>query len=387
MKQNSSLIRLIAIGGLDVIKDIYLNIFLIARIYDLAMNPTRTIACYYIIVYALIPTTILIFGNYFKRRPVSSMRIGMLLNFALLIIIMQVDNKIISYYPLIATLFGIAMGTYYGPKQVLIGYYATGNSVNYCTISTIINNIVNVVFPITIGAYIQNTSFIAVTICILVVTGIELFITTKIKTVESQYKCDLRVFINLVKENKMRKAVYAYIIIFLGGIVSSVLDRTVLILILMLFGDALQLGILTTIFAGVTVLVSYLVKNLNKKVSRRMINISAVVPLLAVLMLITYTNTVTFIMYKAISSAFICILTLFADANRYDSIGELSKQYSTEHQSILEITLATGRITGFLGLLLVNEVIGEIIAIKVMLSIIGIVIVIYATLIGKVQNS
>lgn len=382
-----SLRRLIAIGGLEVISNIYLNTFLIARIYNLATNPTKTIAVYYIIVYSGIAATMFIFGNYFKRKPVKGIRIGMVLNLVLLLVIMRIDDQIINYYLVIACIIGIAMGTYYGPKQILIGYYAANDSVNYCTISTIVSNVVNIIFPITIGAYIERTSFTAVTVCVACVTGLELLLSMRIKAIDNPHKCDLKAFIKFIKEKKMKKLMYTYIITFLGGITSSVLDRTVLILIMLMFGNMLQLGILTTLFAVFTIISSYIVKKFYKSSSKWMIRVSAIMPMLSVLFLILMTNTVTFVAYKAISSVFICILTLLADSNRYNAIGIFAKAYSAEHQTISELALAAGRITGLVLLIFVNEVISGITAIKVMLVLIGAIIITYAVFIEKVQNS
>lgn len=384
--KNNSLNRLIAIGGLDIIKDIYLNIFLIARIYDLATNATKTIAMYYIIEYVCIAITMVACRGFFKRHPVMGLRIGMMFNLILLIIIMRVDNQIIAHYPMVACVFGIAMGTYYGPNQVLLGYYAAQNSVRYCTVSTIVNNIINVVFPVTIGAYIESTSFMAVTVCMLAVTATQALLTMRIQEIQTSQSCDLLAFAKILSKNKMNKVILTYVITFLGGITSSVLDRTVLILMMMMFGSTMQLGILTTVFAVFTILSSWMVQKFHKTGTNWMIKVSAVMPLLAVLLLVFATNTATFILYKAVSSVFICILTLFANSSRYNVIGKLSEQYAAEHQTLSELALAAGRITGLVVLVVVNEVIGGIIAIKAMLAIIGVIIIVYANLTSKVSK-
>ncbi len=386
MKKEKSLGRLIPIGALDVVKDIYLNIFLIAKIYDLAVNATRTIAVYYIIEYLCIAATLLICSNFFKKNPVIALRIGIVINLILLIIIMRIDNEIITYYPFIACIFGIAMGTYYGPTQVLLGYYASKDSVNYCTISNILSNIVNIVFPISIGAYIETTSFVAVTFLMLIVSGMQLLLSTGIKNVQTIEKCNLVVFLKILKRDRMYNVIKTYTIIFLGGITSSVLDRTVLILIMMMFGSTMQLGVLSTIFAVFTVLSSYVVKRFYKTGASRMIKVSAIMPMLAVILLVIRTNVATFILYKAVSAVFICILTLLANTNRYNAIGDLTAQYAAEHQTLSELSLAAGRITGLLVLLFVNEVIGGLIAIKSMLLIIGVIIIAYSILIASVQK-
>lgn len=387
MKMNSSLIRLISIGSLDAIKDIYLNIFLIARIYDLADNATKTIALYYIIEYACIAITMIVGGNYFKQKPNNGLRVGMMVNLILLLFIMRLDDQIIVYYPIVACIFGIAMGTYYGPMQVLLGHFADADSVGYSTISTMLYNIVNIVFPITIGAYIETTSFFSVTLCMVVVTSIEMLLSLGISKIQNSQKCNLYAFLKVLKANRNYKIINVYVIVFLKGITSSVLDRTVLILIMMMFGSIMQLGILSTIFSIFTVTASWIVKKLCKgDIKKWLIKISAIMPILAVILLVINTSTETFILYKAVSATFICILSVLADASRYNTIGDLKKTYAAEHQNLSELSLAAGRITGLTILIIVNEFIGGLIAIKAMLLIIGMVIIAYASFIAKGQN-
>lgn len=386
-KMNKSLIRLIEIGAMDAIKDIYLNIFLIARIYELASNATKTVAIYYIIEYVCIAITMVACGSYFKRKPNNGLRVGMVLNLVLLLVIMRLDDQIIMYYPVVACIFGVAMGTYYGPMQVLLGNYTDSDAVGYSAISTMLYNIVNVVFPITIGAYIEKTSFLAVTVCMLAVTGIEFVLSFGIEKIQSTQKCNLYAFLKILKKNKISKTINVYIIVFLKGITSSVLDRTVLILIMMMFGSTMQLGILSTIFSIFTVLSSWLVNKIHKdRKNKWLIKISAVMPMVAVILLVVDTSTATFITYKAISAIFICILSVFADASRYNTIGELKELYAAEHQTLSKLSLAAGRIIGLTVLLLVNEVIGGMFAIKIMLVIIGIAIIVYAIFIAKSQD-
>lgn len=385
MKMNSNLKRLIAIGTLTGITEIYMGTFMSARIYELSSNSIQTIATYYIITYICIVATFLVFGNKIKSEPLKALRIGIILNFSLLIFIMLANEEVINYYVTLAMIFGISQGAYYSPYTVLIGTY-NDNAVRYCTISNMLVNIVSIVFPITIGVYINTTSFVSVTVCMLIVSAVQIIISFKIDSVFVDAKCDIKAFVKELKKSKDNNKVFNYYKIgFFNGIVTSVLDRTVFLLIMMVFGSTLQLGILNTVFAMFTITTTYLMNRFYKKQkAKSMIIISAIMPMIAVMMLCIATNTITVIIYKAINAVFICILTLIANIERYACLGKKTmKNFTAEHQALAELSLASGRIFGLSILLFVSNLIGGLYAIILMLIIISIAIFVYAYLIKK----
>lgn len=383
---NANLKRLVAIGALTSITEIYSSIFFTARMYELARNSIQTISIYYIVEYFCIMLTFLLLGSKIKAYPLKALRIGIMLNLILLCIIMLLDDNVMQYYILFAAVQGIAMGAYYSPFAVLIGIY-NDNAIRYCTLSSIFNNIVSIVFPVTIGFYIKTTSFISMTSCIIVVSVIQVVLSMRIENVVmKEAKCDVRHFMKSLKRaNSAKKVLNYYKISFFSGIVSSVLDRTVLLLIMIVFGSSVQLGILNTVFAVFTICTTWTIKKYyNGKKSKVIIALSAIMPLIAVSVLFVNTNTNTVIFYKVINSVFICILSMMTNIERYACLGkELNKQFTAEHQIMAEITLGLGRVFGLSVLLIMNTLIGGLYAIMIMLIFISFSIIAYAWLIAK----
>lgn len=380
-KMNKNLKRLIAIGTLTGITEIYMNTFLSARIYELASS-IQTLAMYYIVEYIFIAATFLLFGSKIKSKPLKALRFGIILNLILIAFIMIVNEDITKYYIPFAMLLGVAQGSYYSPFSVLVGTY-NDNAVRYCTISSMLTNIISVLFPITIGVYINVASFREVTICMVIVSAVQIAISLGIENVVVETKCNLMSFIEIIKNSK--RVVNYYKIGFFNGIVTSVLDRTVLVLIMLIFGSALQLGILSTVFAVFTIITTGLMNKFYKKEkSRVLIWISAVMPMIAVIILAVDVSRGTVIFYKVIAAIFICILNLVASVERYDCLDvSLQKEYTTEHQTLAEIVLAAGRIFGLSILLILSSLIGGLYAIMIMLIFISFSIIAYAYLIVK----
>lgn len=384
-KINRTTTALIIIGVFMNIMDIYFNTFLVARLFELADNSTNVIAKYYIIVYTAIAVTFVLLGNLSKKHSTAILRIGILLNAIILILIMALDDTVIKVYELIAIIFGFAQGCYYSPYSNIVSVNITSKAEStvkeFCTISNILANVVSIIFPVTIGVYLSVASFKQMSIFIFGLIVLQLATTMLIQNVSSEKKYDLKSFLNKIKQSQSgRKVLNYYKVSFCNGIVSSVLDRTITILILMLYKTTFNLGILSTIFATSTIIITWAVKKFYKRKRIRIsIIISAIMPSIAVIVLAVNVNTVTFVIYKLVSAIFICILSTLAGYARYECLDKSTfSNFDAEHQSMCELSLALGRISGFCALLLCSNLFVGIEAIRIFLIVIGVIIVFYA---------
>lgn len=390
----STAIALVAIGALMSIMDVYFNTFLVARFYELVSNSTELIARYYILVYSSIAGTFLIIGNWSKNKSKLVLRLGIILNAVVLTLIMILDENVIKYCNVIAIIFGIAQGCYYSPFSNLVGTNTSDENGSiikeYYTVSTIAINIVSIVFPITIGTYLNVASFTEMSRFILVLIAVQIMTTFKIRDAKTQsIKYDMKKFIQQIRNNDNgKKVITFYKISFCNGIVSSVLDRTITILILMLYKTTFNLGILSTIFAVSSIVITWAVRHFYQE--RRIkitVIISAIVPTIAVILLALNVNSVTFIVYKLVSAIFICVLNTLTGYARYESLDKKTfSNFDAEHQCLSELSLAAGRVLGFCALLICSKIFVGIEALKIFLVIIGAVIIVNARYVYKTIN-
>lgn len=385
---------LVVISALMSIMDVYFNTFLVARFYELVMNPTEIIAQYYILVYTSVAITFFIIGNWSKNKSKLVLRIGIILNAIVLILIMLLDENVINYCNVIAIIFGIAQGCYFSPFSNLVGTNTSDENGSiikeYCTASTIAINIVSIVFPVTIGAYLNVASFTEMSRFILLLIAVQIATTFRIKDAKTKIvKYNLKKFIQQVKKNESgKKAIIFYKISFCNGIVSSVLDRTIIILILMLYKTTFNLGVLSTIFAVSTIVITWAVKHFyqSKRIKITVI-ISAIVPTIVVVILALNVNSITFIVYKMVSAIFICVLTTLTGYARYESLDKKAfSNFDAEHQCLSELSLAAGRVSGFCALLVCSKIFVGIEALQIFLVMIGAVIIVNARYVYKTIN-
>lgn len=88
--------------------------------------------------------------------------------------------------------------------------------------------------------------------------------------------------------------------------------------------------------------------------------------------------------YKLVSAVFICILTTLSGYARYESLDKrVFSGFDAEHQSLTEMFLAAGRVSGFCALLMCSRVFVGILALQIFLVVIGAVIVAYSRYIYK----
>lgn len=384
-------IALIVIGALMSIMDVYFHTFLVARFYELSTNSTEVIANYYIRSYTMIALSFVLFGNFSKKHSKATLRTGIILNAVVLILIMALDERVIEYYKIIAIIFGLAQGCYYSPISNLIGINTSdekGDVIKqYCTVSSITVSIVSIIFPVTIGAYLNVASFTKMTGFILVLIAVQIATTFFIKDAKGEIrKYNLKAFMKKVRQTREGKAVAnSYKISFCNGIVTSVLDRIVTILILMLYETSFNLGLLSTIFALSSVLITWAVKHFYRpEWMRKAVIISAIVPSIVVIIFAMNVNQGTFIVYKLVSAVFICILTTLNGYARYESLDKkVFTGFDAEHQSLTELFLAAGRVSGFCALLACSRIFAGIQALRIFLIVIGAVIIAYSRYIYK----
>lgn len=390
-KLTKTAVALIMIGALMSIMDVYFHTFLVARFYELASNSTEVIAKYYIRVYIMIAFSFVIFGNFSKKHSKATLRTGIVLNAVVLILIMSLEERVIEYYQVLAIIFGLAQGCYYSPISNLIGINTSNEEGSvikeYCTGSSITVSIVSIVFPVTIGAYLNVASFTKMTGFVLILIAVQIMITFFIKDAkEEPKKYNLKAFIKKVRETREGKAVKNfYKISFCNGIVTSVLDRIVTILILMLYETSFNLGVLSTIFAFSSVIITWSVRRFYKpERMKKAVIVAAIVPSIVVIIFAMNVTRGTFIVYKLVSAVFICILTTLSGYARYESLDKrVFSGFDAEHQSLTEMFLAAGRVSGFCALLMCSRVFVGILALQIFLVVIGAVIVAYSRYVYK----
>ena len=341
------------------IMTIFLGPFLTAYFISTSTNSILNIAIYYIFTYATMAlSTLVVAALAEKRNRIKIFRIGIILNFIYILIIILLKEKIINYLPIISILYGISASCYYFPYNLfIINKVKNTERTNYMVKLFITISVVGILFPIIFGSIITITNYILTAVIVLFISLIQIILSFFIT---DNHNGDLEEY-NLKKawlELKKNKQVINCLAgeFFIGmNICNGALETVMVILILNSFKTNINLGIITSIVTLLSILVVKIYGLIyNKRDDKKVIIISSIIPVISlIIFLILKTNT-TVIIYKFSYVIFAEILSLVRKIKIFNLSNSkiVNKSNQCEFNAIREVTLNVGRVTGYTLLLL-----------------------------------
>lgn len=350
---------IIIMDAIKKIMTIFLGPFLTAYFISPSTNSILNIAIYYIFTYATMAlSTLVVAALAEKRNRIKIFRIGIILNFIYILIIILLKEKIINYLPIISILYGISASCYYFPYNLfIINKVKNTERTNYMVKLFITISVVGILFPIIFGSIITITNYILTAVIVLFISLIQIILSFFIT---DNHNGDLEEY-NLKKawlELKKNKQVINCLAgeFFIGmNICNGALETVMVILILNSFKTNINLGIITSIATLLSILVVKIYGLIyNKRDDKKVIIISSIIPVISlIIFLILKTNT-TVIIYKFSYVIFAEILSLVRKIKIFNLSNSkiVNKSNQCEFNAIREVTLNVGRVTGYTLLLL-----------------------------------
>lgn len=350
---------IIIMDAIKKIMTIFLGPFLTAYFISTSTNSILNIAIYYIFTYATMAlSTLVVAALAEKRNRIKIFRIGIILNFIYILIIILSKEKIINYLPIISILYGISASCYYFPYNLfIINKVKNTERTNYMVKLFITISVVGILFPIIFGSIITITNYILTAVIVLFISLIQIILSFFIT---DNHNGDLEEY-NLKKawlELKKNKQVINCLAgeFFIGmNICNGALETVMVILILNSFKTNINLGIITSIATLLSILVVKIYGLIyNKRDDKKVIIISSIIPVISlIIFLILKTNT-TVIIYKFSYVIFAEILSLVRKIKIFNLSNSkiVNKSNQCEFNAIREVTLNVGRVTGYTLLLL-----------------------------------
>ena len=350
---------IIIMDAIKKIMTIFLGPFLTAYFISTSTNSILNIAIYYIFTYATMAlSTLVVAALAEKRNRIKIFRIGIILNFIYILIIILLKEKLINYLPIISRLYGISASCYYFPYNLfIINKVKNTERTNYMVKLFITISVVGILFPIIFGSIITITNYILTAVIVLFISLIQIILSFFIT---DNHNGDLEEY-NLKKawlELKKNKQVINCLAgeFFIGmNICNGALETVMVILILNSFKTNINLGIITSIATLLSILVVKIYGLIyNKRDDKKVIIISSIIPVISlIIFLILKTNT-TVIIYKFSYVIFAEILSLVRKIKIFNLSNSkiVNKSNQCEFNAIREVTLNVGRVTGYTLLLL-----------------------------------
>ena len=350
---------IIIMDAIKKIMTIFLGPFLTAYFISTSTNSILNIAIYYIFTYATMAlSTLVVAALAEKRNRIKIFRIGIILNFIYILIIILLKEKIINYLPIISILYGISASCYYFPYNLfIINKVKNTERTNYMVKLFITISVVGILFPIIFGSIITITNYILTAVIVLFISLIQIILSFFIT---DNHNGDLEEY-NLKKawlELKKNKQVINCLAgeFFIGmNICNGALETVMVILILNSFKTNINLGIITSIATLLSILVVKIYGLIyNKRDDKKVIIISSIIPVISLIIFLILKKNTTVIIYKFSYVIFAEILSLVRKIKIFNLSNSkiVNKSNQCEFNAIREVTLNVGRVTGYTLLLL-----------------------------------
>ena len=350
---------IIIMDAIKKIMTIFLGPFLTAYFISTSTNSILNIAIYYIFTYATMAlSTLVVAALAEKRNRIKIFRIGIILNFIYILIIILLKEKIINYLPIISILYGISASCYYFPYNLfIINKVKNTERTNYMVKLFITISVVGILFPIIFGSIITITNYILTAVIVLFISLIQIILSFFIT---DNHNGDLEEY-NLKKtwlELKKNKQVINCLAgeFFIGmNICNGALETVMVILILNSFKTNINLGIITSIATLLSILVVKIYGLIyNKRDDKKVIIISSIIPVISLIIFLILRTDTTVIIYKFSYVIFAEILSLVRKIKIFNLSNSkiVNKSNQCEFNAIREVTLNVGRVTGYTLLLL-----------------------------------
>ncbi len=391
MEKKRSIIGLMGSLLINNILYMFINTFMVAYFYTLTNYDYKIISVFYIMSFIFIAITFLFLGRIIKNKmQVPIFRCGIFLYCVYVLTISLLKDNIINYYIYLGIFYGIVQGFLWSAGHLLVNEYANDVSNKFVTTKSMISTLLEIIFPFIFGASIELTSFskVAVVVVILSMIQFSFSLLIKEKDLTKEKKYSLNAFITYLKETKNEKIKDFYKIMFYEGIVNYLLDTLVIIMIVFTFKTNISLGILTTIFSFCSIVSVYIFQRKLKN-NNTILTISAIMSVIGVILILFNINKTTVILYNLINSVFLILLINNAEEKRYSIINAdkmIMKDYLAEHQVIAEISLNLSRIMGYT-ILFAISFLNNIIYFKMLLILVSIAIIYYASLMMKLNKN
>lgn len=383
---------IIAINAMKKIMILFLGPFLTAYFIQASQESIVDLSVYYIFSYILLAVGIFVVASIIKNKfRIGMFRIGVILNFFYILSIIILKENIINHLALISILYGISSSAYWFPYNLfVINKIDNSYRTEYTVKSKIVSSIIGVLFPILLGSIITATNYELTAVIILFISLVQIILsfllTRDLK--DNLSKFNLKNTWKKLKNNSQIKRM-SIVEFFVGMNVSDgALEILMTILIFNSFKTNLNLGIITSIATILSIVAVHvygkIYKNRNDK---NIIIASSVIPVLSVLLLLIWKNSITIIIYNFCYVIFTSLLTLTREIRLFNISDSniVNKNNQIEFFAIREGILNCGRIIGYLMLLLAG-ISGSQLVLNIIMVILTLSILIMGVNIKKIEK-
>lgn len=360
-KFNKTQKSLFVVYMLRIVLELFTSTFLTSHIVSL--NPETALSTGLVNIGIFYISQFFVYGvlyfviSYFvdKSDRITFLRIGILVNTALLVALVFWGEQISHWIFLAGALCGISDAFFYP------SYLVMKNEINhrrhikkFSIMSTIFTNAIKVIVPVLLGFLIDATSYSNIAIYVVMVAVIQLVISFFVKSSKPENSdFEFKKFLRFLKEDKPArdKIKYTYFNALLNG-PKNTYNMIIVVLTIYTFKTNLSLGMFTSIFSFATMALLLLFKKVdgNAKINKFAIYLTiGFLPVVSCLVCVFYLNKPTIIIYNFCLTIALYFSDYFGTTERDTIIRSLDKkEFIAEHQLMVESCQNVSKVVSYL---------------------------------------
>jgi len=329
----------------------FIDVFLVLYFLTVSNSNILPLGLYKLVAIVAIWLVIFLTRNHCKSQGrIKFLRIGVVFNFIYFLTIIVLKEKIVDYIYLVGLLYGLEEGFYYSVFNMIESDGVENKDrTKYIGSYTVVKNIISIIFPLIFGSLIQTTGFINATIFALFIAVLQIILSTiyEDKNIPKSNKTNFKEFKNIIKNHNQLKRIIE--IKICDGLTYSegALSYVITIYIIKVFKESVSLGIFTSIFSIISVLIGiFFVKIIKPKYYNNLMVSTSIVTIILLCVMVINCNFITIVLYNLFQTISKGLTDLINEKNifNFSNIKEIRKEYKVEYFLSLETGLFIGRI-------------------------------------------
>lgn len=329
----------------------FVDVFLVLYFINISNNNILPLGIYKLVAMINVWLVIFLSRNYCKSKNRAwLMRTGIVMYFIYFLAIILLKEQVVNYIYLIGLLYGLEEGFYYSvyntiesdgienkDREKYLGTY------NGC------KNIVSIIFPLFFGSLIQNSGFINTIIFVLIIVALEILLSIILKdnNIPKGNKTNLKEFKEVMKEYPQLKSIIRTNIC--SGLTYSegALSYVITIYIIKVFSESVSLGIFTSIFSVISIIIGFLfVKIIKPEYYIKLLSTTLPITVILLCIMLLNCNFVTVVLYNLFQTISKLLSDLIRERNifNFSNVEAIKREYKVEYFLTLETALFVGRV-------------------------------------------
>lgn len=340
--------------SLRILKSIlnnFVDIFLVLYFLTVSSNNILPLGIYKLVAMATVYLVIFLLRNQCKKNTrIIFLRIGIILYFIYFLAIILLKEKVTDYIYLIGLLYGLEEGFYYSVYNTIESdSIENKDRAKYSGSYTALKNIISVIFPLIFGGLINKSGFIVATIFALLIVIIEIVLSNILEdtNIPKTSKTNFKEFKKIMKEHKEFK--YLIFSKICSGLTYSegALSYVVTIYIIKIFNESVSLGIFTSIFSIISIIIGLLfVKVIKPKYYNFLSGIFSGLNILFLCIMLINCNFITIVLYNLFGTISKGLNDLIMEKNTFNLSNKkaIKQEFKVEYFLTIETSLFIGRV-------------------------------------------